>query len=1366
MTARQWTGNTVTDHGAQPSGLARFAPCASPRKTESATFGVCLPDRNGDWTHKPGVISAHAQAERIRPVDRTVECGGAQIRAPNQITVRRTFVLHRVDGEWQGYVPNVRGTYLRAVGAEDLDHPGELTWSWIPVRKDWGYVTFRWECEVARCVGAAQSPIWTAMWDIVRATATRDIVGTSATARPLSRAELEEERRLLSSDRANDSCVYLSLFHLAKRRTTKDWLLDLDGWGPCEVDRIHELCRGWVAREQRTLRYSEVRKERQNSTGASDVIVRIFRPTGVDDTDHATLLVLRVSPSGYAPRGHAVPVDGRLEVREFGFPPELAYAGRCPEAAVEVVMPQARKQQPEPDEPAPKINPDKKQKRRERVWRVVDKAAMDDIDKAFELALDRSRGNATSSATDAVVDAVLEEASAEAVVKPGPRCIDCNDPFETEDSPASRCKACKKAWQERRAEALDKTAPVSPPPVVQRTPEEKQFRGGGADAGKVEPVQPREDRIEPGVGCQTGQPDSEAMTQTTPVERLRWIFRAEPVFEGCVQQLPIKVAWRCGWWKYEDQEYCCGDWAKASIPIVGRPDLCSATLEYVDKWSTFPYYVPVYARDGLQFTANGVITDGAKKTQTFKEGSVIKVRGQHLVARRVAMLIQGCEVDLLKLEKRDSGSLKSMVCGRYFIGTPKLVSYEPDCSGVDKGMKNACKWQGAVKTEKDPLVQGFIQIARVNENGKKRPADPDHVVPFLRQLADTYERPEDVSGPFKWGYCYGGCGKERPGKFHGRICPACEKENSVLGKWVAAGYRVCTDLNPVRYPGVVSLSKEHPPLKKDAKTTAVYGQEYGVYRRDGSGKLELVPEKEWQEKPLKDTRGPRLGGIGLDGLRVFVTAPGTRPLVEAIKFRVFKDLGDRTVDVKAFQRITALLDSFLPMLTRQEVVKRRDGLFLDMLEWVNTMNCGRRKRALMKALLELRSNGWIAPHDWDVIKPFVKTENLPYFKARKDWQLGTVVEMNAFEYVPRLIQAPSDYSHLVAGPYLKPMIYGLKEDWGPENWIFYGSVDPIKLDQWLQNIKGCRSFFWSDYTAFDATYSPEAWQMIETLYKRCMPEASAEFWRVIEAWRTPRGVVTLRSDGYTVKYFARVCNCSGRDDTALANALLNGLVLGASFAAAIAGVDLLELQPQHIEAAKGLVRISVVGDDSLVGCDFDVTSIKDQVLANIKRFGLVAKVATSDWIGDVTYLGMMPYPVGTTGELQWGPTIGRRLYKAFWQADPVGSLPAWTRGVAQQLLLCRNVPILYEAAQQVDFLLRGHKITRQVVDKNRVWASRTSETKAQSPDAYQWLVRRYGGTGLTVEMIAEDIGRIRSIQRLPAIVKLESVERMLQIDDV
>lgn len=1330
--------------------LAESAARAVVPKPESTKQSSgCTQRRHGDQTQKLGANSAYARAGLV--VSQTTP--SHEDRGPAQLS---RVICHRTGGEWWPVKVTSDARWMRACTSDDIPFVSEsIKWWWVPVRRDWGFVVIAPDVEVPHTVAATQSPIFTAMWAIAHEHAGTIVRGVQQSARPLKESEMRDERRILGMQKSQDSCVYLSLYHLAIRQTTRAWLLD-QAWGAAKEDKITELCRGWVAREDRPIHITEVRKKNQNSTAASPITVARFVPYGSDGSGYDTLLVMKVSPEGAPVQGHAVPICGSVPIDEFGFPSILGFVGmNKSEPEVVIVDKKKRVEQPVLDEPAERPNLPPQQKRPKKwVQRDPEEASssLRDVVTAIEAEERAELARQIDAAFDKANFGVGSEEDDD------PVCLDCGDKFASwskETTPDGRCKPCRSKQVERQQAPIDLGAPVAPPgrvPQMKAEPKEKAPEGNEKRSNET------------GTSTMTGSSDFDCAVQTDPDETDRWIWRNPPIFEGIVLQNALEVEWRQGWWRNEDREFLCSEWAIRKIPFVGRPDFCSATMDYVAEWGVNCLYFEVKPRDGLTFIKNGIVTDGVRSVQTFKEGSVVKVRGQVLTAKKIKLRLQGQEVTALKLVRVASGTFVSLLAGRWFLGKPRLLAYEVHGNTVDSKVFNACKWQGAVKTERDPLTQGFLQIARANENGRPRPADPDTVVPILRQLAECYEKPEDVSGPFKWGYCYSGCGKERPGKFYGRICPDCEKRNTVLAEWVAQGLPVCTALNPVRYPGVVKTQRQNPPLKKGAETDAVYGREYVVTKRVGGKEVVVSEEEIANAEPVK-TPGPRLGGIGIDTAAPFATASGIRPLVDTVKYRMFKSLPGRKVNPEAFSRATNLLDTMLPRLTRQEVILEREKMFEEMLRWVQSMRCARRRKALMRALLELRNGGWVPPRDWNIIKPFVKSENLPHFKAFRDWMFGLTFNREAYEYVPRPIQAPSDYSHLVAGPYLKPMVGGLKDDWCWTNWIFYASVCPEKLDKWLGRIRKCQSFFWSDYTAFDATYSAEAWNMIETVYKRCLPEASQEFWRIIDAWRTPEAQVTLRKSGYTLKYKGRVCNCSGRDDTALANALLNGIVLGLSFAAALSGVSLTELQPEHVENAKGLVKIAIVGDDSLVGCDFDVAEYKDAIESNIKEFGLIAKTETSDWIGDVTFLGMMPYPV-EGGSLQWGPTIGRRAYKAFWQCDPVGSLPAWTRGVAQQLMLCRNVPLLYEMAKQVDGLLAGHKVTKQVVDPNRVWSSRTEGTRYYSPTAISWLCRRYEPAGLTADMIYRDLGIISTITRLPAVVKLESIERMLCMDDL
>lgn len=607
-------------------------------------------------------------------------------------------------------------------------------------------------------------------------------------------------------------------------------------------------------------------------------------------------------------------------------------------------------------------------------------------------------------------------------------------------------------------------------------------------------------------------------------------------------------------------------------------------------------------------------------------------------------------------------------------------------------------------------------------------------------------------GTYGWGYCYS-CGDTRPGKYEMRLCREClAGKQSLLAQAIARGEQVCTDARFVDYPGLVERAKQHPPLKKSAETTQVdndgqpaLGDRIRVYGPTGKP----VPMSALLGMVIPG-RGPWLAGVGLDGAGPHITNGGTQPLAEAIMYRVFKKI-DQNITPGIFDHAAGLArsDHLLGRFLRSNPTVMR------IIEYIRSNPNPRRRKQLFQALLAWDERGEHS-RDWEYISAFVKQENLPWFNP-KNGVLNSAVR----EYVARLIQAPHDETHLVAGCYLKPLMRELKECWNKDNWIFYASTTPVKLNEWLGTIRHSRSYFWSDYTAFDATFSEGTWRMIEGFYHQIYPHRSADFDRVLEIWRKPRGRMRLRREGIRVEYDADVCNCSGRDDTALANALFNGIALSISFAAAIRCKRPMDVTPADLEFAQHFVRIAIVGDDSLVGCEFDVREYADQVVSNLKEFGLIVKAEHSQRLCDVTFLGMMPYRTRTG--LSWGPTIGRRMYKMFWMKE--FSAPAkWVRGVCQQGKLLKNVPLLNELCERVDHLLSGTSISREKVDGNRPWHYYEEEQEPWDEVTLHWLCDRY--PGLSPAIIREDLRRIESITRLPAVIKLNSLEIILQTEEL
>lgn len=478
-------------------------------------------------------------------------------------------------------------------------------------------------------------------------------------------------------------------------------------------------------------------------------------------------------------------------------------------------------------------------------------------------------------------------------------------------------------------------------------------------------------------------------------------------------------------------------------------------------------------------------------------------------------------------------------------------------------------------------------------------------------------------------------------------------------------------------------------------------------------------------------------GVGFDGAIPFTSSTGVRVLSEAILYRVFK-VYPAIISGRAYDAACVLLRSKLVLGDFEKIYP------MTTWEWLRSYRNARRRRILIKAYNERLIRG--ADHvDFEWISPFGKTENLPWFSIRD----GVPVSGD-IRYVPRLIQAPHDETHLIAGPYLKPLTHALKRHWNAQNWIFYGSAVPEVLDEWLRHIQHARSFFWSDYSAFDATWNARAWSMVEGFYRDVLQETTPDFWRVIDIWRRPKGKTRCKKDEKKVTYYSEECNASGRDDTALCNALLNGIALSLSIPAAMFGCPVWELTEQMMRVASDHLRIAVVGDDSLVACDFDIEPIRGQVLRGLEDFGLVVKANTSPNLCDVTFLGQMPYP--TQGTLFWGPTLGRRLYKAFWKADRTGHLCAWARGVAQQMSLNAHVPIMAEIGDKVCSLTSRHPTT-DLTDENKAWTCRTKPTLRWDDSTVEWMIRRY--PKLSRSSFNTDLQTISSIQRLPAVIHSE-----------
>lgn len=360
-------------------------------------------------------------------------------------------------------------------------------------------------------------------------------------------------------------------------------------------------------------------------------------------------------------------------------------------------------------------------------------------------------------------------------------------------------------------------------------------------------------------------------------------------------------------------------------------------------------------------------------------------------------------------------------------------------------------------------------------------------------------------------------------------------------------------------------------------------------------------------------------------------------------------------------------------------------------QWLESLPADRRK-ILEGALVLWRGSAWTSKYE--LFHSFVKEELLPFFS--KDGL--DLVPLRAM--VDRLINAPHDVTHVIAGPKIKPFMSWLKGQWRWDTHLFYGGVAPEYLQQWLQRAttQGERLVFWSDYTMFDSSHNADTWEFVEDFYR--MYKDDPNFQRVLKAWRCPKGSI-----GH-LKYQGRVMNASGRDDTALANAILNGVAMLLSVTAAWLGKPLREIGAGDLEQISSELLLSVCGDDALGFLPPCTPSVADEFITrcrgHLKAFGFMAKMFWSNRFEDAVYLGHRPLPVN--GVWYWAKTVGRCIYKLGWQCRVRGDPQAHMAGIMKMHEICSgHVPILGDLAKEWLKSVKGSKVNHWSPDPNKPW---------------------------------------------------------------
>lgn len=444
----------------------------------------------------------------------------------------------------------------------------------------------------------------------------------------------------------------------------------------------------------------------------------------------------------------------------------------------------------------------------------------------------------------------------------------------------------------------------------------------------------------------------------------------------------------------------------------------------------------------------------------------------------------------------------------------------------------------------------------------------------------------------------------------------------------------------------------------------------------------------------------------------------------------------------------SFIDHLLPELANHYV----DTCFY---EWVATMRPA-RQRPLWQAWNAYQQGGWRGKYR--LFSSFVKSEKLVGF-SKGDYYLEKLDRM-----LDRLINGPHDVTHVIAGPMLKPVTKAVKKVWNCDNHIFYAAVEPAQLDYWFNTrYRDGKVALLCDYTRYDNSHNHQTWDFIEEIYRRLgLFEKEPMLKTVLDCWREPEG--SLRGKGWEIFFKAYVMNASGRDDTGLANAILNGFAMYIALVAAFLRRPPHSLSPEDCEECKDLFDISVMGDDSLVLMDASVVTadFTSRVSHALSLMGLEAKVSLAYTPFDMVYLGMRPYLVD--GVYWWGKTIGRALFKWGWKLQPNQcDAPAWLTGVATHDVTCsKHVPILSDLAQAYLVTRAGCKRTPHVLEECKPWA--VGNPRAPAYDSTT-IVYTAHGYDVSVAELEDCLRYVSTLSTFPCIIDHPVIDAIMLKDD-
>jgi len=304
---------------------------------------------------------------------------------------------------------------------------------------------------------------------------------------------------------------------------------------------------------------------------------------------------------------------------------------------------------------------------------------------------------------------------------------------------------------------------------------------------------------------------------------------------------------------------------------------------------------------------------------------------------------------------------------------------------------------------------------------------------------------------------------------------------------------------------------------------------------------------------------------------------------------------------------------------------------------------------------------------------------------------------------PRIIFDPEAWSQVVAGPVLRSATNLLHQIMNKDSKItYFGGLQPNEANEWIRTYvnetdmsfrhKGIelpeQVVIENDFSKMDSCYGDACFRFIYRVYTHWgLPMESPLFKQVLKLWSRPKA--RFRSG---TKVRAPSMNASGRSDTALMNAIINGYVQLASYLVASLNKPLNTITDEEHERFMSTFGIGLLGDDSLTFADkFD--DMQRLVADEVSHYGFETRdMKVWQNVAFATFLGQRLYPVLENGKqtIAWGPTIGRKLYKMGTALDVQPAPLQWLKSNMKAILITSpHVPIISDIASTLNSMLVG-----------------------------------------------------------------------------